>query len=108
MSSVAQKLITWFANNKIKANHDKCHILLSTPEISNIQIANFTIKSSEIKKLLGILPHIFIKGRQAAKLKKSGKITEKWRRSGAGWVILTFYNLCETLRSGSPSVMAIN
>ena len=46
LSSPAQKLFTWFANNKMKANHDKCYLLLSTQESFNIQIANFTIKSS--------------------------------------------------------------
>ena len=54
LSSVAQKLPTWFANTKIKANHDKCHLLLGTRESFNIQIANFTIKSSKVKKLLRI------------------------------------------------------
>ena len=54
LSSLAQKLFTWFSNNKMKANHDKWHLLLSTQESFNIQIANFTIKSSKAKKLLGI------------------------------------------------------
>ena len=54
LTSLAQKLFTWFANNKMKANHDKHHLLLSTQESFNIQIANFTIKSSKAKKLLGI------------------------------------------------------
>ena len=27
LSSLAQKLFTWFANNKMKANHEKCHLL---------------------------------------------------------------------------------
>ena len=38
----------------MKANHDKCHLLLSTQECFNIQIANFTIKSFKAKILLGI------------------------------------------------------
>ena len=38
----------------MKANHDKYHLLLSTQESFNIQIENFTIKSSKVKKLLGI------------------------------------------------------
>ena len=54
LSSLAQKLFTWFANNKMKANHDKCHLLLSTQESFNIQVANFAIKSSKVKKRLGI------------------------------------------------------
>ena len=54
LSSFAQKLITWFANNKMKVNHDKCYLLLSTQERFNIQMANFAIKSSKAKKLLRI------------------------------------------------------
>ena len=54
LTSLAQKLFSWFANNKMKANHDKCHLFLSTQESFNIQIANFKIKSSKAKKLLGI------------------------------------------------------
>ena len=38
----------------MKANHDKCHLLLSTQECFNIQITNFTIKSFKAKILLGI------------------------------------------------------
>ena len=30
VSSLAQKLFTCFANNKMKANHDKCYLLFST------------------------------------------------------------------------------
>ena len=45
---------TCFANNKVKTNHDACHLPLSSQKSSNIQIANFPIKSSTAKKLLGI------------------------------------------------------
>ena len=38
----------------MKANHGKCHLLLSSHENGNIQIANVTIKSSISKKLLGV------------------------------------------------------
>ena len=54
LSILAQRLLTWFDNNKMKVNHDKCHLLLSTQECFNIQIANFTIKSFKAKILLGI------------------------------------------------------
>ena len=54
LSCHAQKLFTWFANNLMKANYDKCHLLLSTQESASIQVENFTIKSSKAKKLLGI------------------------------------------------------
>ena len=39
----------------MKANHDKCHVLLSTPEKANIQIANTTIKCSQSEKKLGVI-----------------------------------------------------
>ena len=54
LSCHAQKLFTWFANNQMKANYDKCHLLLSTQESASIPVENFTIKSSKAKKLLGI------------------------------------------------------
>ena len=38
----------------MKASHDKCHLFLSTEESSNIEIANFTIKSTKAKKMQGI------------------------------------------------------
>ena len=38
----------------MKANHNKCHLLLSSHEYANIQIANVTIKSSTSKKPLGV------------------------------------------------------
>ena len=55
LTIITQKLYTWFANNQMKVNHDKCHLLLSTQEEANIQIANTTIKCSKSKKLLGIV-----------------------------------------------------
>ena len=39
----------------MKANHDKCHLLLSTQEEANIQIANTTIKCSQSEKNLRII-----------------------------------------------------
>ena len=54
LSCHAQKLFTWFANNQMKANYDKCHLFLSTQESTSVQVENFTIKSCKAKKLLGI------------------------------------------------------
>ena len=53
LSGFTKKLFTWFANNQMKANDDKCHLLLSSPDDSSIiQIENSTIKCSKVKKLL--------------------------------------------------------
>ena len=55
LSGITKKLFTWFANNQMKANDDKCHLLLSSPDDSSlIQIENSTIKCSKVKKLLGV------------------------------------------------------
>ena len=39
----------------MKENHDKCLLLVSTQEETNIQIANTTIKCSQSEKILGII-----------------------------------------------------
>ena len=55
LSGITKKLFTWFANNQMKANDDKCHLLLSSPDDSAlIQIENSTITCSKVKKLLGV------------------------------------------------------
>ena len=55
LSGITKKLFTWFANNQMKANDDKHHLLLSSPDDSSlIQIENSTIKCSKVKKLLGV------------------------------------------------------
>ena len=55
LSGITKKLFTWFDNNQMKANDDKCHLLLSSPDDNAvIQIKNSTIKCSKIKKLLRV------------------------------------------------------
>ena len=55
LSSITKKLFTWFANNQMKANDDKCHLLLSSPDDSAvIQIEDSTLKCSKVKKLVGV------------------------------------------------------
>ena len=39
----------------MKADHDKCHLLLSTQDEANIQTANTAMKCFKSKKLLGIV-----------------------------------------------------
>ena len=47
-------LFEWFSNNFLKANTDKCYLILSTAEPFSINIDNEVIKNSRNKKLLGI------------------------------------------------------
>ena len=48
------KKLKWFVDNQMKANEDKCHLIASTNELSEIQIGDFTIKNSASEKLLGV------------------------------------------------------
>ena len=36
LSGITNKLFTWFANNQMKPNDGKCHILLSSPDDSTV------------------------------------------------------------------------
>ena len=55
LSCLTKKMFSWFANNQMKANDDKCHLILSSPEDDiAFQIENSTIKCSKVKKLLGV------------------------------------------------------
>ena len=64
----ATKLFHWFKDNNLKANADKCHLLLITNESEQININDTIIDSSNAEKLLGILidnklnfdKHVFI------------------------------------------------
>ena len=44
-------IYAWLANNETKANHEKCHLLLSTQRSTCIQIEYITIKYSKTKTL---------------------------------------------------------
>ena len=44
----------WFDNNGMKANADKCHLLLSTKEKLEANMSNYAIMNSDKEKLLGV------------------------------------------------------
>ena len=52
---------TWFNNNGMKANVDKCHFLLSIKEKLKANISNYTIVNSDKEKLLGITIDNYLK-----------------------------------------------
>ena len=54
LQSAAAKLFKWFSHNQMRGNTDKCHLLLSKDESSEIHIGDSIIKSSTCEKLLGI------------------------------------------------------
>ena len=49
------KLSDWFSDNFLKANPDKCHLLINTDENVALKIKNETITNSSNQKLFGIL-----------------------------------------------------
>ena len=47
-------LFRWFENNLLKGNVAKCHFLVSTSQVVNLNVNNFKIKNSDCEKLLGV------------------------------------------------------
>ena len=54
LENAAEKLFEWFTNNHMKANHDKCHLLMSTITSISIKVKDYIIKNSDCEKLLGV------------------------------------------------------
>ena len=50
----ADKLFDWFSNNYLKANPDKCHLLVNTTGNIRINVRNERISNSSNQKLIGI------------------------------------------------------
>ena len=48
-------MFSWFSNNGMKANPDKCHLLLSEKEKHKANIGDYVIENSKQQKLLGVL-----------------------------------------------------
>ena len=54
LENVAEKLFELFTNNHMKANHDKCHLLMmSTFAPISIKVKDYIIKNIDYEKLLG-------------------------------------------------------
>ena len=54
LQDAAAKLFKLFSDNQMKGNIDKCHLLLSKDESSEIHIGDSVIESSTCEKLLSI------------------------------------------------------
>ena len=50
----SKQLFKWFADNQVKINEDKWHLIVSTNELTEIQIRHFSIKKSASEKLLSV------------------------------------------------------
>ena len=54
LEETSYELFYWFANNQMKANPDKCHLLTSSSDKVSICVDNYNMKSSKYEKPLGI------------------------------------------------------
>ena len=54
LERVPKKLFIWFTENKMMANADKFHLLLSFVEGHANEIDGFSVKNARCKKLLGV------------------------------------------------------
>ena len=59
LENAAEKLFEWFANNHMKANNDKCHVLMSTVTPISIKVKNYITKNRDNEKLLGVAVDAF-------------------------------------------------
>ena len=54
LENATEKPFEWFAKNHMKANHDKCHLLMSTLTPISIKVKDYIIKHGDNEKLLGV------------------------------------------------------
>lgn len=54
LEEATSKLMQWFSDNYLKANVEKCHFLLTSPNNEKINIRDVILESSTHEKLLGI------------------------------------------------------
>ena len=54
LGNTSSKLFEWFSNNQMKANPDKCHLLISAATPSTIKIKDNEIFNSDSEKLLAV------------------------------------------------------
>ena len=54
ISKSSSSLLNWFRQNHMKANADKCHLLVSSNENCTAKIDDFSINNSTEEKLLGV------------------------------------------------------
>ena len=54
LEEASKSLFTWFDNNLMKSNADKCHLLVSSNEKVTIQISSHEIANTKCEKLLDV------------------------------------------------------
>ena len=54
LEKIEKNLVSWFSNNEMKLNTDKCHLLLNSQEPNTLQKGGLHINNSLSENLLGI------------------------------------------------------
>ena len=54
LEEASKSLFTWFDNNPMKSNADKCYIFVSSNEKVTIKIGSHEIANTKLEKLLGV------------------------------------------------------
>ena len=54
LEEASEILFTWFNDNLMKINTEKCHLLVSINNTVKIKMGNFDITNSKSEKLLGV------------------------------------------------------
>ena len=78
-------LLNWFRENHMKANADKCHLLVSSDESCTAKIEDFSIKNSTEEKLLGV--------KFDSNLSFESHITSLCKRQARNYTLLQEYHI---------------
>ena len=54
LQSTSEKLLNWFEKNNLKANLEKCHLLLNSKSSIETKVGGISVKSSQMETLLGV------------------------------------------------------
>ena len=54
LQSSSKKLFQWLADNQIKGNAEKWHLIMSTSESVDFQLGSSLIQRSDCEKMLGV------------------------------------------------------
>ena len=54
LEEIGENLLSWFSNNEMKLNTDKCHLLLNSQEANTLKIGDLHLNNSLNEKRLGI------------------------------------------------------
>ena len=99
----SEKLFQWFSDNQLKENTDKCHLIVSSDDCTEIQVGELVIKNTICEKLLRIKIHNKLtfdehisgfcrKAAKAAKLRALARVTSYMSLPKKKLLLNSFFN----------------